>query len=93
LMQPVRVRIGDQEYLIKAKDHEDQALRIAEYVNEKLKEIEDNAQGLSEKKAVILAALNIAGDYFQLRKERDELLALIRQRTEALIYNIDSVMG
>ncbi|MBW1863901.1 MAG: cell division protein ZapA [Deltaproteobacteria bacterium] len=92
-MQPVKIRIRDYEYLVKTEENEEQIDRIAKYINEKLKEIQDNTEGLSEKKMAILVALHIAGDYFQLLKERDEMLANIRQRTEALIYNIDSMMG
>lgn len=92
-MKTVKVRIFDHEYLVKSEEDDAQVSRIAEYVNEKLREIKDNDMELSEKKIVILAALNIASEYFQLLNERDELLAHLQQRTEALIYNIDSVMG
>ena len=92
-MEPVRVRVRDQEYLVKSDESEDQAHRIADYLNRKLEEIEDQSEGLSEKKAIILAALNIASDYLHAVSERDEVLANIRQRTEALIYQIDSAMG
>ncbi len=91
-MQPVKVKILDQEYLIKSEEDSEQVHRIAEYVNEKLREIKDNTEGLSEKKVAILAALTIASEYFQLLKERDDLSANIRQRTKTLIYTIDSVM-
>jgi hypothetical protein len=37
--------------------------------------------------------MNIAGEYLQFLKDRDEMLANIRQRTEMLIYHIDSVIG
>ncbi len=92
-MQPVKVRILDHEYLVKTEEDKERVDRIAEYVNKKLKEIESNTEGLSEKKTAILVALNIASDYFQLLKERDNMSANIRQRTKALIYNIDSVIG
>lgn len=92
-MQPVKVKILDQEYLIKSEEDSEQVYKIAEYVNEKLREIKDNTEGLSEKKVAILAALTIASEYFQLLKERDDLSANIRQRTKTLIYTIDSVMG
>jgi len=92
-MQPVKVRILDHEYLVKTEEDKERVDRIAEYVNKKLKEIEGNTEGLTEKKTAILVALNIASDYFQLLKERDEMSANIHQRTEALIYNIDSVIG
>lgn len=92
-MQPVKVRILDREYLVTSEEDQEQVQRIAEYVNEKLREVQDNTEGLSEKKTAILAALNIAGEYFNLLKERDDLLARLRQRTELLIHNIDSVVG
>jgi cell division protein ZapA len=92
-VQPVKVKILDQEYLIKSEEDSEQVHRIAEYVNQKLREIKDDAEGLSEKKVAMLAALTIAGEYFQLLKERDDLSANIRQRTKTLIYTIDSVMG
>jgi len=91
-MKQIKVRIYDQEYIIKSEESEDQLNRIADFVNDKLKEIEENTEGLSEKKMAILVALNIASEYFQAVKERDDLLVNIRQRTEALVNNIDSVM-
>ena len=94
LMQPVKVRILDQEYFLKSEEEDiDQVQKIAEYVNEKLREVKENTEGLTEKKRAILAALNIASEYFQLLKEKDELLNNITQRTKSLIYDIDSVIG
>ena len=91
-MEPVKIRIFDQEYRLKSEENEEQVQRIAEYVNGKLKEVMDNTEGLSEKKMAILVALDIASDYFRLLKERDDLLGHIRQRTEGLIDHIDTVM-
>ena len=93
MAQPVKVRILDREYLVTSEEDQEQVQRIAEYVNEKLREVRDSTEGLSEKKTAILAALNIASEYFQLSKEQDDRLARLRQRTELLIHNIDSVMG
>ena len=93
MAQPVKVRILDREYLVTSEEGQEQVQRIAEYVNEKLREVRDSTEGLSEKKTAILAALNIASEYFQLSKEQDDRLARLRQRTELLIHNIDSVMG
>jgi cell division protein ZapA len=93
LAQPVKVRILDREYLVTSEENQEEVQRIAEYVNEKLREVQDSMEGLSDKKTAILAALNIASEYFQLLKEQDDLLSRLRQRTELLIHNIDSVMG
>jgi cell division protein ZapA len=93
LVEPLKVRILDHEYLIKSEESEEQVRRIAEYVNNKLLEAMTNAGGLSESKTTILAALDIASDYFQLQKERDDLVAHLRERTKALIRRIDSTVG
>ena len=93
MVQAVKVRILDREYLVTSEEGQEQVQRIAEYVNEKLREVQNNTEGLSEKKTAILAALNIASEYFLLLKERDDLLARLWQRTELMIHNIDSVMG
>jgi cell division protein ZapA len=92
-MRAVKVKILDNEYLVRSEEDEGQVQRIAEYVSQKLSEVRDNTDGLSEKKAAILAALNIASDFLHLRKEHDELLANLRQRARTLIGNIDSVIG
>jgi len=91
--KPIKVRILNNEYLIKSEEDIEKVSKIAEYVDERLKEVNDNNEGLSEKKTAILAALNIASDYFQVLKERDDLLSNIRKRSKALINNIDSLMA
>jgi cell division protein ZapA len=92
-MDPVRVRIRNAEYLVRGEENEQQVQRIADYLNDKLKEIEQGTEGLSEKRTAILAALHIAGDYFQILKEKENLLTSVRQRTQSLIRSIDSVLG
>lgn len=91
--KPVTVNILGNEYVIKSEEDAEKVNRIADYMNEKVKEINDNTEGLSEKKKVILVALNIANDYFQVLKERDELIARIRQRSKELINNINSTIS
>jgi cell division protein ZapA len=92
-MEPVKVRIRNAEYLVQGEDNEQQVQRIADYVNDKLKEIEQGTEGLSEKRTAILAALDIAGDYFQVLREKENLLSTVQQRTRSLIRSIDSVLG
>lgn len=92
MSHPVKVKILDQEYLLESEEDQNQVHKIAQYVNEKLKEVKENTQGLSERRAAILASLNIASEYFQLLKEKDNRLESIKERTELLIRSIDSVM-
>jgi len=89
----VKIKIQNREYAVKGSDNREQILQVAAYVDQKLKEVGDSAKGLSNDKTAILAALDIAGDYFQLLKEKEDLLAQINDRSKRLIKNLDLVLG
>ncbi len=89
--KPVRIRILDHEYLLRSDEDESFVQKIAQFVNHKLDEIRAGSENLTESKAAILAAFYIASDYFQLRKERDEVVKRFDDRVRSLNFQIDSV--
>ena len=91
--QKVKIKIKDREYAIKSPDDKEQILKVAAYVDKKLKEISDFKKELSEDRTAILAALDIAGDYFQLIKEKEDLLAEISNRSQSLIKTLNMVIN
>ena len=87
----IKIKILDNEYLIRSKGNDTENIyKIAEYVNEKLRETDENSSGISEKRAAILTALNIASDYFNVLDERDKLLEEIQNKSQSLISVINS---
>ncbi len=89
--RPIKIKIQDNEYLIRSKGNDtDNVYKIAEYVNERLKETDEISKGMSEKRAAILTALNIASDYFRVLDERDKLLQEIQDKSQSLISVINS---
>jgi cell division protein ZapA len=91
-MQPVKVKILDREYFVRSRESADDVHKIAEYVNRIAGEIRDQAEDLNERKAAILTAIHIAGEYFQALKALDERDSRESQRIKAMIYDIDSAM-
>jgi cell division protein ZapA len=89
----VTIKIKDREYAIRGSDDTEQILKVAEYVDKKLKEISDSKKELSEDRAAILAALDIAGDYFQLIKEKEVLLSEINKRSQRLMQSLNMVLN
>lgn len=88
--KPIKINIRGNEYYIKSDENDiDNISRIEEYVNEKLKEISESIEGLSERKTVILTAVYIASEYFQVLKERDALQKKIAEKSESLILSIN----
>ena len=89
--RPIKIKIQDNEYLIRSKGNDTvNVYKIAEYVNERLKETDEISKGMSEKRAAILTALNIASDYFRVLDERDRLLQEIQNKSQSLISVINS---
>ena len=88
----ITIKIRDREYAIRSADDKERMLKVAAYVDQKLREISGSSKGLNDEKAAILAALDIAGDYFQLIKEKEDLLREINNRSQKLIVNLNTVM-
>ena len=91
--EKVRIKIQDREYVVRGSDEREQILRVAAYVDRKLKEISDSKKGLSVDKTAILAALDIAGDYLQLIKEKEDLLAQVNSRSQRLIQGLNRALS
>lgn len=88
----VTIKIRDKEYTIRGADDKERILKVAVYVEQKLKEISGSSKGLNDEKAAILAALDIAGDYLQLIKEKEDLLRGINNRSQKLILSVNTVL-
>lgn len=89
----VRVEILGREYTLKSDEGEEQVRRIAEYLNGKLKRLSENTKTLSTLNLAILAAMDIANEYFQLLDGQDALsrkVKKIEQKSGRLIEMIDS---
>ncbi|MFB0521394.1 MAG: cell division protein ZapA [Desulfatiglandales bacterium] len=93
MVEKVKIRIRDREYAVRGPDEREQILKVAAYVDKKLKEISGSKKGLSDDKTAILAALDIAGDYFQLIKEKEDLLTEINNRSQRLIQGLNMVVS
>lgn len=91
--EKVKIKIRDKEYALRGPDDRKQTLKVAAYVDKKLREIDDSKRGLSDDKTAILAALNIAGDYFQVIKEKEDLLAEVNNRSQRLIQSLNTTLN
>ena len=89
--KPIRIKLLEHEYLIKSDENEEWVKNIAQYIHDKFGEIKENTEGLSETKTAILAAFDIASEYFHLLKARDDLVENIEKRAQTLNSHIDSI--
>jgi len=90
----VRVTIYGQEYTVKAKAEPSYIVSVANYVNEKMEEVENSLTTVqSPLRVAILAAMNITDELFTSRKEKDELINKVDEKTMFLVDLIDDKLS
>ena len=75
-VQRVEVEIYGEIYKLKTDDPEGMK-RLVQMVDSTMKSISQNTRTFAGSRIAVLAALKIAEDYMQLKKDYDELLALL----------------
>jgi cell division protein ZapA len=90
----VKVSILGQDYTVKAPADATYIKEVAEYVNEKMKEVQDSiGPDQSSTRIAILAAMNISDELFSIRKNNDSETGDIGGRISSLIELIDESLG
>jgi cell division protein ZapA (FtsZ GTPase activity inhibitor) len=72
-MHKKRIKIFGKEYTVASSEDEDYAIRIANYVDRKLKEISRISEEKSFYDIAILACLNITDELFEERNKNEIL--------------------
>jgi len=89
----VRIEILGREYNVRSDEGEERVRKIAEYVDQKIKEITEGTKTLSTINVAILAALNIADDYFRAVEDQNHLTRTVKNKSGQLIAMIDSKLN
>lgn len=85
----VKVTIFGQTYTVNGDAPREYMLQLAEYLNDKMEDVR-NTTGISNPAQVaILAALNMADEYFQLKKLKSGTDSEVEKRAMALISMLD----
>jgi cell division protein ZapA len=88
--QRISIKLFDQAYTFKADAEASEVDKIANYVVAEVEKAHASAKVPGKLDSVILAALNIASEYFEIKRGREELLRRIEDRCNALIENIEN---
>ncbi len=88
---PIRVEIYDQVYNLRGVDA-DYILRLAEFVDSKMRNVAEQTSTIDSLRLAVLAALNIADEYHVLKKKYDLLAGEYLDRAGALSGALDEVL-
>jgi cell division protein ZapA len=87
------ISIFNQKFVIKSDADERYVQKVADYLNKKMHEIVSNTKSVSSLRVALLAALNVADDFFKLRDRRKETCSLAEEKVKSLISLIDTQLG
>ncbi|MBN2054808.1 cell division protein ZapA [bacterium] len=85
----VQVTIFGKSYTLVSEGRPQVVQRLAAFVDEKMQEISSQIGDSGIGNVAILAALNIANDYFRMRDELENTASQIERRSSDLIKMID----
>jgi len=87
----VQVEIYGQTYQIKAFSDPEYIKNVAQYVDLKMREIGSATPTVDSLKIAVLAALNITDEFFQLKREQQDVDREIEKRTEKINQILNSI--
>jgi cell division protein ZapA (FtsZ GTPase activity inhibitor) len=90
LEQLVKIELFGQRYTFKADADVTQAKEVADFLVDEVTKIESRQAGSSSKLTIlILAALNIANENIELKRNHSNFLHLISKRSAALLSALE----
>jgi cell division protein ZapA len=83
--QVTTVKIYNQTYQVRSGGDPEYIKRLAKYVDETMTDVFENTPSVDSIKVAVLAALNIADDYFSTQDELNTLEEAVSEKSEKLI--------
>ena len=91
--QVTTVNIHNQTYQVRSGGDPEYIKRLAKYVDETMAEVFESTPSVDSIKVAVLAALNIADDYFSTQDELNSLEEAVSEKSEKLITLLDPLTG
>lgn len=78
--EKISVDIYGQKYTLRVTPEEkENVLAIANHVDKIMHKVGDNQSRLDYRDVAVLAAMNLAEEYFRLQREYEEILAIVNE--------------
>lgn len=88
-----RVKVFDQLYTIRGAQDEDYIQQLAEYVDQKMREVARGTATVDTVRVAVLAALNIADDYYQMKQKLAETDKSVGQKALQCVSVLDQLLA
>lgn len=88
----VEVSIMGQKFVVRSDSDEAYVVEVANFVNKKINEIIAKTKSVPSTNVVLLAAMNIADEFFKYKDKKDQTFQSVEQKIAQMIEYIDLQM-
>ena len=86
-----QIRVLGQDISVLSDSGDEHVEAVVSYVNDKVSEIQKNTKAINVLQVAVLAALNVADEYFKLQGEKEDICHQMESRSEQLIHLINDL--
>lgn len=90
--QGIRVVIYDQEYFMRGDLDEVYIQQLARYLDTKMRSIAERTRTVDSLRVAVLAALNVADEYHQLKAKYEETTQQVDQKVDEYSQVLDQLL-
>jgi cell division protein ZapA len=90
--QSIRVVIYDQEYFMRGDLNQEYIQKLAQYLDGKMRSIAERTRTVDTLRVAILAALNVADEYHQLKARYEETAQQMDQKVGEYTDALDEIL-
>jgi len=91
LKKKYQIRVLGQDISVLSDSGDEHVEAVVFYVNDKVAEIQKSTKAINVLQVAVLAALNIADEYFKLQGEKEDICHQMESRSEQLIHLINEL--
>ena len=85
------IRVLGEDISVLSDSGDEYVETVVKYVNDKVKEIQDTTKTINTVHVAILAALNIADEYYKVKEIKEDICQQMESRSEKLIHLINEI--
>jgi len=91
LKKKYQIRVLGQDISVLSESGDEHVEAVVSYVNDKVAEIQRDTKAINVLQVAVLAALNIADDYFKLKGAKEDICYQMEIKSEQLIHLINEI--
>ncbi|MBI4127020.1 MAG: cell division protein ZapA [Deltaproteobacteria bacterium] len=89
MKKAIEVSIMGQKLQVKSENSDTYISKVAEFVDQKMKEVQQSTKSVSSLNVAILAAMNITDEYLRIRDRKEQKNKALEQKVQDLVELID----